>query len=95
MTLLYTREGSVNLRLYRAVSQLAYAASVEAGRIVPDLEYGYLGDVKILAHLAQAAMNKMAVVIAGQEQINWDGVADALGVTRAEAEAILEAHRQD
>jgi hypothetical protein len=94
MTWLYTREGTINPALYRAVSQLTHAASVQAGQIVPDLDYGYLGDVQVLAHIAQAALDEVAVVIDGETGVDWDAIADALGVSRAQAEAILEAHRQ-
>jgi hypothetical protein len=94
MTRLYTRSGTVDLGLYRAASQLAHAAAAEAARIAPGARYGYLGDVQSLGHIARAALDWITLIADGQTDIDWDGVADALGVTRAEAEAILEAHRQ-
>ena len=92
MTILYTIPGTIHRAVYAAAMDLVREAAAKAGRAPGIHARCDMAEVQILGHIAQAATILAVAAIDDQEHIEWDIVANALGVTAEEAQDIYNHH---
>ncbi|MDR0591954.1 MAG: hypothetical protein LBG60_01590 [Bifidobacteriaceae bacterium] len=92
MTMLYTIPGTIHHAVHAAAMDLVREAAAKTGRALGIRPHDDMAEVQILGHIAQAAIILAVAAIDNQRHIEWDIVANALGVTPEEAQDIYNHH---